>query len=78
MAVIWLGAVLVIGGVLYLALQTILAGRFSRLRRVRPARPGNTLEPEQPAGGFDLKSNWPGLAMLVLGAILLLLGAAAV
>jgi hypothetical protein len=72
---IWLGALLIIGGVLFLALQPMLRGRFSRLRRLRTARPSNTLEPEKPAKGLDIQSNWPGLAMLVLGAIFLLAGA---
>jgi len=33
------------------------------------------LEPERPAGGFGFKSNWPGLALLALGAAFLLVGA---
>ncbi|WP_088346854.1 MULTISPECIES: hypothetical protein [Rhodomicrobium] len=76
MTLIWLGALLILCGVLFMALQPILGGRFSRLRRVRPARPGNTLEPEQPASGLGFSANWPGLAMLALGAVLLLVGAA--
>jgi hypothetical protein len=35
----------------------------------------NTLEPRRPGAGFGLKNNWPGLALIALGAILLLLGA---
>jgi hypothetical protein len=35
------------------------------------------LEPERPpAGSFGIKSNWPGLALVALGAVLLLAGAA--
>jgi hypothetical protein len=72
MTLIWLGALLIIGGVLYLAAQPILMGRLSRPRPVSPARPGNTLEPERPARGFGLAANWPGLLMVALGAILML------
>jgi hypothetical protein len=72
MTLIWLGALLIICGVVYMAAQPILQGRLSRLRRVTPARPGNTLEPERPAKGFGFTSNWPGLLMIGLGAILML------
>lgn len=72
MTIIWLGALLIICGVVYMAAQPILQGRLSRLRRVSPTRPGNTLEPERPAKGFSLSSNWPGLLMIALGTILLL------
>jgi hypothetical protein len=34
------------------------------------------LEPQRPAGGFGIKSNWPGFALVALGAVLLLVGAA--
>jgi hypothetical protein len=69
---IWIGALLIIGGVVYTAIQPIMQGRLSRVRRVSPVRPGNTLEPERPARGFGLDSNWPGLAMIGLGALVLL------
>ncbi len=72
MTLIWLGALLIICGVVYMAAQPMLQGRLSRVRPVTPARPGNTLEPERPAKGFGLTSNWPGLLMMALGAILLL------
>ena len=72
MTLIWLGALLIIGGVVYMAAQTIMQGRMSRVRPVSPARRGNTLEPERPAMGFGLSSNWPGLGMIALGAVLLL------
>jgi hypothetical protein len=72
MTLILLGALLIICGVVYMAAQPMLQGRLSRLRRVTPARPGNTLEPERPAKGLGLGSNWPGLLMIGLGGILLL------
>ena len=77
MTLIWLGALLIICGVVYAAAQPILQGRLSRLRPVSPTRPGNTLEPERPAKGFGLRSNWPALLMIGLGAILMLFWAAA-
>jgi len=73
MTLVWLGVLLVFGGMLHMAFQPIWRGRLSR----PPERPSdNTLEPTRPAAGFGIKSNWPGLAMLVLGSALLLAAAA--
>ena len=76
MTLIWLGVLLVFGGVLQMAFQPIWHGRLSGRRRLRTGQPSGTLEPERPAGGFELKSNWPGLVLLALGAAFLLTGAA--
>jgi hypothetical protein len=77
MLVIWLGALLLVGGLVLLAAPPIWRGRLSG-RPPRPAAPAaDTLEPRQPGAGFGLATNWPGLALVALGAILLLLGAAA-
>ncbi len=75
MVVIWLGALLVLIGVLFMAAQAIWRGRLSG-RRSRSTVAGDTLEPRQPGAGFGLTTNWPGLALIALGAILLLIGAA--
>ena len=74
MLVIWLGALLVIGGVLFMAAQAIWRGRLS-VKRPRSAPAGDTLEPAERGGGFGLATNWPGFALIALGAILLLAGA---
>lgn len=76
MLFIWLGALLVLSGVLFMAAQAIWRGRLSDARRSRSAVPGTTLEPQRPSAGFGLKANWPGFVMIALGAILLLAGAA--
>ena len=76
MTIIWLGALLIIGGVVFMAIQPVWQGRLSRLRRLRTTRPSSTLEPEKPTKGLDIQSNWSGLAMIALGAVLLLFGAA--
>lgn len=72
MTLILLGALLIIAGVVYTAIQPMMKGRLSRVRPVTPARPGNTLEPQVPARGFGLGSNWPGLLMIGIGTVLLL------
>src|SRR3954447_22077063 len=75
MTLIWLGVLLVFGGVLQMAFQPIWRARLSGRRRLGSGRPSDTLEPERPASGFGFKSNWPGFALVVLGAAFLLVGA---
>jgi hypothetical protein len=74
MTLIWLGVLLVFGGVLQMAFQPIWRGRLSGIRRLRSGR--DTLEPERPGSGFGIKSNWPGLVLVALGGAFLLAGAA--
>jgi hypothetical protein len=76
MTLIWLGVLLVFGGMLQLAYQPIWQGRLSARRRLRTGQPSDSLEPERPAAGFGIKSNWPGLLLVALGAAFLLVGAA--
>jgi hypothetical protein len=75
MLVILLGALLIIGGVMLLARQTISRGRLSD-RRPRAAGADVTLEPRERGGGFGLATHWPGFALIALGAVLLLARAA--
>jgi hypothetical protein len=73
MLVIWLGALFVIGGVVFMMAQPIWRGRLSDAsKRTSSGAPRDTLEPRRPGAGFTLKANWPGLA---LGGILLLVWA---
>jgi hypothetical protein len=55
--------------------QPLRRGRLSSPRRTSTRVPGVTLEPREPAAGFGLKSNSPGLALVVVGSILLLMKA---
>ncbi|MGI6855816.1 hypothetical protein [Mesorhizobium sp. 1B3] len=76
MLIIWLGGALVIAGLLYLAGQAIWRGRMSEAPQARPAPSKGTLEPPQRGVRFlALGPNWPGLALMVAGALLLLVGA---
>ena len=64
-----LGALLVLGGVLYMARATIWRESLSR-----PT--GDTLEPPRRGLGFlGLEANWPGILLMAVGAILLVSGA---
>ncbi|WGR72487.1 MULTISPECIES: hypothetical protein [unclassified Bradyrhizobium] len=72
MTLVWLGVLLVFGGVLQMASQPIWHGRLSSTRRL-PGR--DTLEPTRPGSDFGIKANWPGLVMVALGGAFLLAGA---
>jgi hypothetical protein len=82
MLVIWLGALLVLGGLVFMMAQPIWRGRLSDARRIRTSSEvrrdtlePHTLEPSRPGAGFSLRANWPGLLLMVIGGILLLAGA---
>jgi hypothetical protein len=69
-----LGALLVLGGVLYMARSAIWRGSLSGPGSSRPVR--GTLEPPRRGLGFlGLGPNWPGILLMAIGAILLVSGA---
>lgn len=73
---VWAGALLVVIGVLFTAARALWSGgRLSEAKGLRSGRAGESLEPRGSNYGFQLKSNWPGLALIALGFILLLSGA---
>ena len=71
---VWAGALLVICGVLFTVAKALGRGRLSEARPL-PSQDGKTLEPRERSSGFQLGANWPGLALIGLGALLLLAGA---
>ena len=71
MLVIWLGALLVLGGLVFMMAQPIWRGRLSdATKRTSSGVPRDTLEPRRPGAGFTLKANWPGLVFIVLGSMI--------
>jgi hypothetical protein len=82
MAVVLIGALLIVAGVVYMAGAALRRGRLSDPAPVRSApdrptpnlaTPGPTLEPRQRGLRFlGLSQNWPGLLMMAVGVILLL------
>jgi hypothetical protein len=75
MTIVLIGALLVICGIVYMAVIAIRHGRLSGSSKRRTMVESTTLEPRTRGTAFDLRSNWIGLAMLALGAVLLLAGA---
>lgn len=80
MTLVMIGAFLVFAGVVFMAWQPLWQGPLSNVRRrgngLGSQGASDTLEPQKPAKGFGIKSNWPGLAMVATGAGLLLAVAA--
>jgi hypothetical protein len=69
-----LGALLVLGGLLYIIRAAIWRGPLSGQDSSRPVR--GTLEPPRRGLGFlGVGTNWPGILLMVIGAVLLLSGA---
>ena len=72
MFLIGLGALLVLGGILYMARAAIWRGPLSG----SSGPVGDTLEPPRRGVGFlGLGTNWPGILLMAIGAILLVSGA---
>ena len=79
MAVILIGALLTIAGVVYMAVAALRRGRLSDPIHLPTsadpptATPGPTLEPRHRGLRFlGLSQNWPGLLMMGIGLVLLL------
>lgn len=73
MSIILLGSLLIIAGLVFMAAQPIWRGRLSGRQGEPATTAGPTLEPRRPATGFRLRSNWPGLALVSAGVLLLIL-----
>ncbi|RXT41815.1 hypothetical protein [Bradyrhizobium betae] len=69
-----LGALLIIGGLLYMLRATIWRGPLSGRDSSRPVR--GTLEPPRRGLGFlGIGSNWPGIVLMAAGVVLMASGA---
>ncbi|MCV0396626.1 MAG: hypothetical protein K5872_12710 [Rhizobiaceae bacterium] len=76
MLIIWLGALLVVCGLIYMIYGALRRGRLSGTVRPAPAPKDGTLEPRRHGLGFlGLTGNLPGLALMGAGFLLMLLGA---
>ena len=73
MFLIGLGALLVLGGLLYMVRATIWRGPLSGRDSSQPVR--GTLEPPRRGLGFlGVGPNWPGILLMAIGAVLLVSG----
>jgi drug/metabolite transporter (DMT)-like permease len=73
--VLWIGAFLVVCGILLMARTAIFRDELSD-PHASPDEPGGvTLEPHRRGLRFlGLKANWPGVLLMAIGALLLLIG----
>ena len=69
---IWVGALLILCGVVYGAAQALWRGRLSDARRGGATRGGASLEPQQSTRSFSLKTHWPAFALILIGGVLIL------
>jgi hypothetical protein len=74
MLLVLVGALAIIAGLVSTAAQPLWRARLSRWRASRSGA-GGTLEPAHPGRGLGLRSNWPGLALIGLGTVLMLAAA---
>ena len=80
MAVILVGALLTVAGIVYMAAAVLWRGQLSDPAPAAPDRPkpylatpGPTIEPRRRGLRFlGLSQNWPGLLMMAIGLALLL------
>lgn len=70
------GALLIVCGMVVATISTLRRGRLSQARQPVTQAPRDTLEPTGKGRRLSLKSDMPGLALILLGALLLFLGAA--
>ncbi|CAN5648797.1 hypothetical protein BH23PSE1_BH23PSE1_03740 [soil metagenome] len=69
-----IGALLLLGGIFYMARAAINRGRLSDAHADPDDTPAHTLEPPHRGPGFlGLHTTWPGLVMIGVGALFLLL-----
>lgn len=74
MVLIAIGALLIIGGVVVAANATLRRGRLSQDEEPISHAPRDSLEPIGRGRRLSFKADLPGLAMIVLGILLLFVG----
>jgi hypothetical protein len=74
--IVWIGALLFICGILFMARAAIFRGDMSEPHATSHDRAGATLEPDRRSLRFlGVSANWPGIVLTVVGALMLLAGA---
>lgn len=67
-----IGALLIVSGIALAAARTASRGKLSDPHTTGPRRHGHTLEPRGRGARLSLKADLPGLALMLIGALLLL------
>lgn len=76
MALIALGALMIIAGIVLAASRTAERGKLSDPHAKVPGHRVDTLEPRGRGDRLSVKADLPGLLLLVVGAVLVFVGAA--
>jgi hypothetical protein len=75
MPLVWIGAALVILGIVVSTITTLRRGRLSQAEQPVTHEPRDTLEPQGRGRRLSLGADLPGIALIALGAILLIASA---
>ncbi len=75
MVLIVIGVLLIIGGVVLSTVKTLRDGRLSQAEEPVTHEQRDTLEPKGRGDRLSLKDDLPGIAMYVIGGVLILAGA---
>jgi uncharacterized membrane protein YidH (DUF202 family) len=76
MTLVSIGALLIIIGVVLAATAQLRRGRLSEQKPPESPAPSDTLEPTGRGRNLNLKVDMPGVALIAIGAILMLAAAA--
>lgn len=76
MVLIWIGAFLIVLGIVLAAGQILWRGRLSDAHRMGSTGSSATLEPQGRARAFHPKHHWPSIMLVALGIVLMLAEAA--
>ncbi len=76
MVLVWIGALLIIAGIVLTAGQMLWKGRLSDAHRTGYTGASAALEPQERARAFHPQHHWPSNNLVTLGIILMLAEAA--
>ena len=76
MVLIWIGAFLIVAGIVLAAGQVLWKGRLSDPHKMGSTGSSATLEPQGRVRSFHPKHHWPSIALVALGVVLMLAEAA--
>ncbi|API60001.1 hypothetical protein BSL82_12340 [Tardibacter chloracetimidivorans] len=74
MPAIWIGAILIVAGVVWAAMTTTRRGRLSDPEPA-PTKSADTLEPAGRGRRLSLSAELPAFALIIVGAVILFAGA---